>query len=218
MLREPRPVARVAVPIQRRKHPGWKRGLDLAGVLLATPLVAPLLLMAAVYIRLVSPGPIFFVQSRVGFGGEKFRIFKLRTMHVPKISRDESHRDYVANRAGGDEVLCKPNYHSELIPGGYWLRKWSIDELPQLVNVLLGDMSLVGPRPDVLQLEDYEAWQLRRFEVLPGMTGLWQVSGKNRLTFDQMVALDIEYIDTMSVLRDVTIMGKTVLVLLNSNE
>ena len=179
-----------------------------------SPLLAPILLVVAVYVRLVSAGPVFFVQSRVGHGGEDFRIIKFRTMEVPKVSRDEVHRDYVANHARFDAPVKKPNYKSELIFGGELLRKLSIDELPQVFNVLIGNMSLVGPRPDLLRLVDYEEWQRRRFEVLPGMTGLWQVSGKNLLTFDQMVELDIQYIDTQSLWQDLQIIARTVLVLL----
>jgi lipopolysaccharide/colanic/teichoic acid biosynthesis glycosyltransferase len=188
--------------------------LDLCGVFIATPILAPLLAAVAVYVKFVSSGPILFVQSRVGFGGDDFRIYKFRTMHVAQISRDESHRDYVASRAGVDQPLRKPDYRNDLIPGGELIRKLSIDELPQLLNVIQGNMSLVGPRPDVLRLDDYEAWQQRRFEVLPGMTGLWQVSGKNRLTLDQMVDLDIEYIETRSLWKDLRIMARTVFVLL----
>jgi len=200
--------------VRKRPSPRWKRILDLCGVIVFLPLLTPLLAVVAIYVRLVSPGPIFFVQSRVGYGGDQFRIYKFRTMHVPQVSRDETHRGYVASHSRVDGPVKKPDYQNDLIPGGELLRKLSIDEFPQLINVWRGDMSLVGPRPDVLQLEDYEPWQLRRFESLPGMTGLWQVSGKNRLTFDQMIELDISYIVTQSLPRDLLIMAKTVFVLL----
>lgn len=179
-----------------------------------SPLLVPILLLVALYVRLVSAGPIFFVQSRVGHGGEDFRIIKFRTMEVPRVSRDEVHRDYLANYVRFDAPVKKPNHKSELIIGGELLRNLSIDELPQVFNVLSGNMSLVGPRPDLLRLNDYEEWQLRRFEVLPGMTGLWQVSGKNSLTFDQMVELDIRYIDNQSMSQDLCIILRTLLVLL----
>lgn len=205
------PNSGLSVPIQRRAHPRWKRALDLLGVMLVTPLLAPLLLLVAIYIKAVSRGPVLFVQERVGYGGDDFRIYKFRTMHESEVSRDEMHRDYVNNLDG---ELKKPDYQSELIFGGDFLRKSSIDELPQLLNVLLGNMSLVGPRPDVLRVEDYEPEQLRRFEVLPGMTGLWQVSGKNRLTFEEMVDLDLKYIETRSLAQDLRILARTVLVLL----
>lgn len=207
------------VEIERRYTPVWKRMIDVVGVAFILPLLAPLLIMVAVYIKLVSRGPVFFVQSRVGFGGEMFRIFKFRTMHVPELSRDEMHRGYVANLSRTDGPskngpLKKPDYKSELILGGDFVRKLSIDELPQLFNVLLGNMSLVGPRPDVLQLNDYQSWQLRRFEVVPGMTGLWQVSGKNRLSFDEMIDLDVQYIETRSIATDLRIICRTFAVLL----
>jgi lipopolysaccharide/colanic/teichoic acid biosynthesis glycosyltransferase len=204
----------VSYRIRKRDHPGWKRALDLCGVAVITPLLAPFLFAIALYIRIVSPGPILFVQSRVGFGGDDFLIYKFRTMHVPSVSRDEKHRDYIATRMGGNEPFKKPDYQSDLIPGGELLRKFSIDEFPQLLNVFQGNMSLVGPRPDLMRLEDYETWQLRRFEGLPGMTGLWQVSGKNRLTLDQMIELDVKYLETRSLSQDLRIIAKTFIVLL----
>ncbi|TWT82097.1 putative sugar transferase EpsL [Planctomycetes bacterium CA13] len=204
----------VALPIQRRPNPPWKRLFDLCGVAVLLPALSPLLMLVACYIKVVSRGPVFFVQSRVGHGGGDFRIIKFRTMHVPSVSRDARHRDFVAGYTQTDSQIRKPNYKADLIRGGNLLRKFSIDELPQLFNVLIGNMSLVGPRPDVLRIEDYQPWQLRRFEVLPGMTGLWQCSGKNRLTFDQMVHLDIEYIDSLALSQDLQIIAKTVRVVL----
>ncbi len=188
--------------------------LDIGVVIVITPFLAPLLAIVAIYIKLVSPGPALFLQSRVGHGGDEFLIYKFRTMQVPRVSRDEVHRDYIASHARIDGPIKKPDHCKEFILGGNVLRKLSIDELPQLLNVLHGTMSLVGPRPDLLQLGDYEDWQRRRFEVLPGMTGLWQVSGKNRLTFDQMVVLDIQYIESRSMSLDMKILAKTVSVLL----
>ncbi|MGI9473744.1 MAG: sugar transferase [Rubripirellula sp.] len=208
------PVSDVSTEIQQLATPTWKRGVDLIGAFVATPLLSPLLLVVALYIRLVSPGPVLFVQSRVGHGGEDFRIYKFRTMHVPRQSRDDQHREYVAGLASGEGPASKPEFENELIPGGNLLRKLSIDELPQLLNVFRGNMSLVGPRPDVLRLEDYEEWQVQRFEVLPGMTGLWQVSGKNRLSFDEMIELDVRYIETRSLTNDLSIIARTVRVLL----
>lgn len=211
--------ARHAVEILQRKPPPWKRRLDLLGVLMVTPVLLPLLLLVACYIKLVSRGPVLFVQSRLGHGGNYFSIYKFRTMPVTMESRDDEHRQYVTSTALSDGPIAKPDFSGNLIPGGSLLRKTSIDELPQLLNVWLGNMSLVGPRPDVLQREDYVPQQLRRFEVLPGMTGLWQVSGKNELSFDQMIELDIEYIETMSLKQDVSILARTVKVLLfESNE
>ncbi|WP_197231451.1 sugar transferase [Novipirellula artificiosorum] len=207
-------AAECSLGIQCRATPTWKRLLDLCGVVALFPLLLPVLTTVAIYIKFVSRGPIFFVQSRVGFGGDRFRIYKFRTMHVPTVSRDEMHRKFVSQYADAESPLAKPKYENELIPGGNLIRKLSLDELPQVFNVLIGNMCLVGPRPDVLMIEDYQPWQLRRFEVMPGMTGLWQVSGKNRLTFDQMIDLDIEYIETRSLSNDLRILARTVYVLL----
>jgi lipopolysaccharide/colanic/teichoic acid biosynthesis glycosyltransferase len=205
-------IPEVCVP--KREVPDWKRWLDRSGVLLAGTLTFPLLLAVAIFIKIVSHGPVLFTQWRVGHGGEEFLIYKFRTMHVSQESRDDAHREYVAGLTTIDGPTAKPDYQNELILGGKLLRKLSIDELPQLLNVWQGNMSLVGPRPDLLRLDDYEPWQTRRFEVLPGMTGLWQVSGKNRLTFEEMIELDIEYIETQSLWRDLRIMAKTLMVLL----
>ncbi len=214
MILQAPPEPKISLFVAKRANPRWKRALDICLVILLSPLLVPVLLLVAVYVRLVSSGPVFFVQSRVGHGGEDFRIIKFRTMEVPKVSRDEVHRDYVANHARFGAPVRKPNYKSELIFGGDLLRKLSVDELPQVFNVLMGNMSLVGPRPDLLRLDDYEEWQRRRFEVLPGMTGLWQVSGKNLLTFDQMVELDVQYVDTQSLQQDLCIIARTLRVLL----
>lgn len=190
-----------------RSVPVWKRALDVFGAALMLLACSPLLAVLALHIKCVSPGPIFFVQERIGAGARRFRMYKFRTMHVAKSA--DTHRDYVASLLKSDAPAHKPAYDARLIRGGKLLRSLSLDELPQLLNVLLGNMSLIGPRPEVLRLEDYEAWQLRRFEVLPGISGLWQVSGKNRLTFNQMIHLDIQYVDHLSLKLDLWIIWKT---------
>lgn len=200
--------------VLRRRNPTWKRLLDIGVVLIWAPALVPLTLLIAAYIKLVSRGPALFIQSRLGHGAENFRIYKFRTMHVPDKSRDDEHRKYVASMNGNDGPVAKPDIRASLIPGGRLLRATSLDELPQLINVLNGTMSLVGPRPDLLQREDYAPEQLRRFEVVPGMTGLWQVSGKNRTSFDEMIDLDVRYIENQSLSTDLFILFKTVLVLL----
>lgn len=201
--------------IEFRHPPRWKRIIDIVASLSLLIALAPLLVIISLYVRLVSRGPILFCQSRVGAGLKPFEIYKFRTM----IESDprESHRDYVVGLTQSDEPASKPDNSRRLIPGGGWLRSMSLDELPQLVNVLFGSMSLIGPRPEVLQVEDYEPWQLRRFEVLPGISGLWQVSGKNRLTFKRMVELDIEYVDRHSFALDLEIMLKTIGVICRRN-
>lgn len=198
-----------------RHPPFWKRGLDIVGALLLLVTLAPLFLLISIYVKCVSRGPVLFVQDRIGAGAQPFRMFKFRTMHVTQAS--DAHRNYVASLVRADAPAQKPEYKSRLIRGGAILRSLSLDELPQLFNVLVGSMSLIGPRPEVLQLEDYEAWQLRRFEVLPGISGLWQVSGKNRLTFNQMIRLDIQYVDELTFALDLKIAVKTVGVVLRRN-
>lgn len=211
------PVSESPVVVITREHPTWKRGVDLSVALVLLPVLAPLLGLIAFYIRCVSKGPVFFIQSRVGHGGERFSIYKFRTMRVSREPRDEMHRRYVSVRSASDGPIAKPTYKDDLIRGGHLLRKLSLDELPQLFNVLKGNMSLVGPRPDLLQLEDYTPMQARRFEVMPGMTGLWQVSGKNRLSFDQMIELDLRYIEDLCLLNDISILFRTVFVLINQH-
>jgi len=199
-----------------RKPPLWKRACDIAGALFLLVALSPLLLLLSAYIKCVSRGPVLFCQTRIGAGAKQFVIYKFRTMHVAQ--EVESHRDYVATLIHSDTPAQKPEYKNRLIRGATLLRSLSLDELPQLFNVLIGNMSLIGPRPEVLQLEDYEAWQLRRFEVLPGISGLWQVSGKNRLTFNQMIRLDIRYVENLTLGLDMRIAVKTLgVVLLRNN-
>lgn len=198
--------------------PFWKRSLDFLGSIALLIALSPVLFAIALYIKLVSRGPVLFTQSRAGAGGEYFTIFKFRTMHQDKEA-ERKHREYVESLTNSDSQAEKPNYENRLIPGGEFLRSHSFDELPQLLNVLIGNMSLVGPRPEVIDLEDYPTWQLRRFEVLPGMSGLWQVSGKNRLSFKQMVELDIQYIEKRSLWLDLKILWRTIaVVVLSENE
>lgn len=201
-----------------RSTPIWKRLFDILGAICLLALLSPALLLVALYIRMVSTGPAIFVQNRLGHGCRFFPIYKFRTMHVAETARDEAHRQYLLE-CGDEGTLSKPKRSNELIPGGQLLRRFSIDELPQLLNVLIGNMSLVGPRPDVLLEDDYAEWQLRRFEVVPGMTGLWQVSGKNTTTFNEMMELDIRYVDEQSFASDLSIIFRTFKVLIvESNE
>jgi lipopolysaccharide/colanic/teichoic acid biosynthesis glycosyltransferase len=198
--------------------PQWKRMLDITGSAIGLLLLAPSFLLLAVYIKIVSPGPVFFRQTRIGLRGMSFRIWKLRTMHVN--SDTSAHRQHVLALISGEGSSERPmqkldDGDSRIIRGGLFLRRSSIDELPQLINVLLGDMSLVGPRPEMpYAYAAYQPWQARRFDVLPGMTGLWQVSGKNRTTFREMIRLDIRYGRALSPLRDAAILVRTVPVVL----
>ncbi|MHC4179025.1 MAG: sugar transferase [Planctomycetota bacterium] len=194
--------------LSRPRQPFWKRAIDVSGAIVGLAVLAPVLLLAGVAIRLVSPGPAFFRQQRVGYRGDPFTVWKFRTMKVDVDS--QVHRRYVENLAETDGILKKLPADCQLIPLGALLRKLAIDELPQLINVLRGDMSLVGPRPDVVRYEKYRPQDRRRFEVLPGMTGLWQVAGKNGTTFSEMIRADLEYVDRRSLRLDVKILLTTV--------
>ena len=198
-----------------RPTPAWKLAMDLTIACLLIVAVSPLLVGVAVFIRCVSRGPVFFVQSRVGARGRRFRMWKFRTMTVE--TNQDDHMRYVSSLTDSGAKLTKLDVRSRLIPGGSILRACAIDELPQLINVLRGDMSLIGPRPDVLDIGDYRPWQRRRFDVVPGITGLWQVSGKNELTFDEMLELDVAYVDRRSFWLDVSILLRTIPVVLRMN-
>jgi exopolysaccharide biosynthesis polyprenyl glycosylphosphotransferase len=184
-----------------------KRVLD---VLLALPLLAlaaPVLAVAAVAIRAHDGAPALLRQERVGRHGRRFAMWKLRSM------RPDAHREHEAVRAaeGAEAPAFKPASDPRITPVGRWLRRFSIDELPQLVNVLRGEMSLVGPRPPLpSEVARYERWQLRRLSVPPGMTGLWQVSGRADLPFERWMALDLEYVDRWSLGMDLWLLARTV--------
>ncbi len=202
-----RPQVIVQPTVEFRPPPRWKRIVDIVGSVFLIVVLLPVWAAIAVYIKIVSRGPVVFCQERIGAGAQPFVIKKFRTMAVSDTT--DEHRKYIASIASTDKPTAKPTNDRVFIKGGKLIRSLSLDELPQLLNVLAGDMSLVGPRPEVLLLEDYEPWQLRRFEVLPGISGLWQVSGKNSLTFKQMIELDIRYVDSLSPMLDLKIILKT---------
>jgi lipopolysaccharide/colanic/teichoic acid biosynthesis glycosyltransferase len=181
--------------------------MDVTGALVGLTVLSPLLAATALAVKAGSSGPLFYRQERVGLGGKTFLILKFRTMHV--TNNAATHQQYVRELLQGDGALQKMDRQCRMAPLGGVLRTLALDELPQLVNVLKGEMSLVGPRPDVLALEDYQPWQKDRFRVTPGMTGLWQVSGKNRTTFNEMIQLDLEYVRRRSFLLDVLILLRT---------
>ena len=188
--------------------PGWKRGLDLVGASVGLTLLFPVMVLIAAYIKLSSRGPVFFKHQRYGYQGRPFFVWKFRSMHV---NVDPAHHQkYVMNKVQGDSELTKIDNPAELIPLGKWLRCSGIDELPQLVNVFLGEMSLVGPRPDVVPADQYEDWQRVRFEVMPGLTGLWQINGKNHTTFNEMNQFDAYYVRHRSLWLDLKIILLTV--------
>ena len=190
-----------------RGHPFWKRTFDIFASCALLVAALPVLLIASLVIRIGSRGPVFFRQTRVGAMGRPFRIWKLRTM---KGGTDQSrHKNYVRELCRSNGALQKLDIREELIPCGGILRDLGIDELPQLINVLAGEMSLVGPRPDVIPLDDYPADHRVRFEVVPGITGLWQVGGKNKTTFEEMMVLDADYVTRRSLLLDLQILLST---------
>jgi exopolysaccharide biosynthesis polyprenyl glycosylphosphotransferase len=184
-----------------------KRAFDVVGAAVLLTVLSPLLALIAVAVKLSSRGPVLYRAPRPGLGGELFSCLKFRTM------RDAAELGQAAlegsNEASG--ALFKIRNDPRRTPVGRWLRRFSLDELPQLVNVFAGQMSLVGPRP--LPVRDYERledWHLKRYLVLPGMTGLWQVSGRAELDFDDLVRLDFLYLERWSVFLDMTILVKTI--------
>jgi exopolysaccharide biosynthesis polyprenyl glycosylphosphotransferase len=185
-----------------------KRIFDFVSAALLLLISAPALILVAVAIKLESEGPVFFVQDRVGLNKRRFRMLKFRTMQRDAEARMKD-IEHLNEKTG---PIFKIRNDPRVTSIGRWLRRTSIDELPQLVNVLLGDMSIVGPRPlsvrDALRME--EAWQKRRFSVKPGLTCLWQVSGRSNLSFDQWMQLDLQYIDTWSLELDARILLRTI--------
>lgn len=184
-----------------------KRAVDFVGALVGLLVLSPFLLLVAAAIKLDSPGPVFFVQERYGRNKRRFRMIKFRTMVPDAEVLQRALED--RNEAVGPAFKIKDDPRVTRL--GKWLRKTSLDELPQLINVLKGDMSLVGPRPMAVrdvQLFD-QAWFMRRFSAPPGMTGLWQVSGRSNLGFDDWVALDLKYIDEWSLALDMKILART---------
>jgi lipopolysaccharide/colanic/teichoic acid biosynthesis glycosyltransferase/transcriptional regulator with XRE-family HTH domain len=191
-------------------RPGWKSGLDIACILLSLPVWLPLMILLMLVTRIASPGPIFYRQERVGFGGRHFFIWKFRTM---KLSAEtQAHERHFEELIRVDCPMTKLDAYGDprLAPFGRILRASGLDELPQIFNVLRGEMSLVGPRPCLPnEFARYEPWQRERVNGLPGLTGYWQVNGKNNTTFNEMIAMDLFYLKNMSILLDLKIMLKT---------
>jgi lipopolysaccharide/colanic/teichoic acid biosynthesis glycosyltransferase len=193
-----------------RSVPVWKSGLDVVCILLFAPLWLPLMLLLMVVTRVASPGPVFYRQWRVGLGGKHFLIWKFRTMKVS--AETQTHERYFEELIRKNCAMTKldANGDPRLAPFGRILRASGLDELPQIFNVLSGEMSLVGPRPCLPnEFANYEPWQRKRVNALPGLTGLWQVSGKNKTTFNDMIRMDLTYANSMSLFLDVKIMFKT---------
>ncbi|MCE5315381.1 MAG: sugar transferase [Armatimonadota bacterium] len=196
-----------------------KRILDIIAVSVCLILAAPLAGIVALLIKLSSPGPVLFKQTRIGRGGKEFTFYKFRSMRVG--CDDTSHRQYIKLFIEGDEEGLK-KFHSgkkiykmtgddRVTAVGKFLRRTSLDELPQLLNVFKGDMSMVGPRPHIpYEVDLYQDWHRRRLQGLPGITGWWQIHGRSRVTFDESVRMDIWYLEHQSVILDIRIMLRTI--------
>jgi lipopolysaccharide/colanic/teichoic acid biosynthesis glycosyltransferase len=190
--------------------PKWKRFIDLAMVTLLFPVWLPIMTLIALWVAVTSPGPIFYRQPRIGFKGRRFMLIKFRTMKVN--AETHIHEAYLEHLIVSDRPMIKLDSTGDprLILGGKFLRATGLDELPQIFNVLKGEMSLVGPRPcTVGEFERYAPEQRARANALPGLTGLWQVNGKNRTTFRQMIEMDIFYSRNISLSLDLKIILRT---------
>jgi len=190
--------------------PVWKRFLDLFIVILLFPFWLPIMTLIALWVAVTSPGPIFYRQPRIGFKGRRFMLVKFRTMKVN--AETHVHEAYLEHLIVSDRPMIKLDATGDprLIVGGKFLRATGLDELPQIFNVLKGEMSLVGPRPcTVLEFERYAPEQRARVNALPGLTGLWQVNGKNQTTFREMIEMDIFYSRNISLSLDLKIIART---------
>ena len=186
---------------------GFKRFLDLAGAALGLAMLSPLLLGVAAYVQVRGGGHVLFSQERVGMNGRRFRIYKFRTMVPDAEARYHEISHLSDTRGAAFKMVDDPR----ITTWGRWMRKFSIDELPQLWNVLRGDMSLVGPRPaPPREVDIYDPWHRRRLSMKPGLTGLWQVSSRLDEDFDERASLDLDYIDRWSLLLDLKIVARTV--------
>jgi len=207
---------------QRRSRNTLRRLLDISFGLALILLLSPILIGVTLAVRLDSRGPAFFRQRRVGYHEKEFTLFKFRSMRVD--ADPQGHQQYVtalikgegSNPNGGRENLYKLAVDNRITPVGRWIRRWSLDELPQLFNVVRGDMTLVGPRPAIpYEVAEYPTWYRERFSVKPGLTGYWQVSGRSERTYEEMVRLDIEYAKRRSLGLDLSILLKTPWVVLS---
>jgi lipopolysaccharide/colanic/teichoic acid biosynthesis glycosyltransferase len=192
-----------------------KRLLDIVGSLIALILVAPLFLVIMILVRLDSPGPAIFRQKRVGKEGKLFTCLKFRTMYYN--NDDTIHRSAFRRFAAGYTLSDDPQSRFKMVNDsrittlGKWLRRTSLDELPQFINVLCGEMSLVGPRPAIpYELENYKDWHHQRYGVKPGLTGMWQVHGRSRVGFDEMMRLDVQYATGWTIWLDIKLLALTI--------
>ena len=190
-----------------------KRLLDIFGALVSMPIWLPVIVLVSLIILVTSGRPVFFVQLRTGKGGRRFRMYKFRTMVK---NAEELKKELATVNANGELAgPLKLDHDPRVTPIGKILRKTSLDELPQMFNILKGDMSLVGPRPTSWSLASYKLWHTERLDVLPGLTGLWQIYGRGGEDFDEWLRWDIRYIEKRSIWFDILILVKTVLVFLS---
>lgn len=213
---EPVPLNASASAVTSYIPPSYsgKRAVDIIFCILALPLLGLASLFVAIVVGFTSPGPIFYRQERIGLCGRRFKMYKFRTMHVGAST--SSHQAHFTQLINTNTPMQKLDGRGDkrLITGGWFIRASGLDELPQIINVLLGDMSIVGPRPCIpYEYDHYSSAQKRRLHALPGVTGLWQVSGKNSTTFDQMVRLDVRYAREKSLAMDLWIILMTPMVL-----
>jgi lipopolysaccharide/colanic/teichoic acid biosynthesis glycosyltransferase len=197
----------------RKRDRALKRAIDIAGSLLALIVCAPVLFAIAVLIKLTSPGPVLFRQIRLGQYGKRISFLKFRSMY--SMNNDGIHQEYMKRYISGSAdcahgCVYKIKNDPRVTPLGRLLRRTSLDEFPQFFNVLLGDMSLVGPRPPIpYEFDAYDEWHKRRLLVKPGITGLWQVRGRSLTTFDEMVRMDLDYADSWSPWVDLKLLFQT---------
>ena len=207
---------------RQRTVAGLRRLFDVVFAVALILLLGLLLIAVALAVRIDSRGPALFRQRRVGYREREFTLYKFRSMRVDADPR--GHKEYVTalikgegeSPDGGRENLYKLAVDNRITPVGRWIRRWSLDELPQLFNVVKGDMTLVGPRPAIpYEVAEYPSWYRRRFAVKPGLTGYWQVSGRSERTYEEMVRLDIEYAKRRTLGLDLSILVKTPWVVLS---
>ena len=191
-----------------RSSAGFKRLMDIILAIFAIICGSPVFLLTALLVKLTSPGPIIFSQVRVGRFGRHFKFYKFRSMYIDAEARKA---ELMKHNESGDGVIFKMKHDPRITPVGRFIRKFSIDELPQLFNVILGDMSLVGPRPPLpSEVRTYTLEERKRLNITPGITCLWQVSGRSELPFSKQIALDKEYIASRGVWKDFLILLKTI--------
>ena len=186
----------------------FKRFMDIVLTLICLFFGSPVFLLTALLVKVTSPGPIIFSQVRVGKYGRHFKFYKFRSMYIDAEARKA---ELLKHNESGDGVIFKMKHDPRITPVGRFIRKFSIDELPQLFNVLLGDMSLVGPRPPLpAEVKNYTIEERKRLNITPGITCIWQVSGRSELPFQKQMALDKEYIGSRSTWKDFVILLKTI--------